>query len=99
MSSPIGPQDVVNALRSVKDPGLGRDIVTLGLVKQLEVGDNRVSFALELAAPAGPGRDQLVAQARAAVAALGVADVEVRLAAPAPARAPGRTLIPQVKHT
>lgn len=99
MSSGISPQDVVNALRAVKDPGLGRDIVTLGLVKQLEVGDNRVSFALQLAAPAGPARDQLVAQARAAVAALGVADVEVRLAAPAPARAPGRTLIPQVKHT
>jgi ATP-binding protein involved in chromosome partitioning len=78
---------------------LGRDIVTLGFVKELEVGDNRVSFALQLTTPACPVREQLVAQARAAVMALGVANVDVRLAAPAPARAPGRTLIPQVKYT
>ena len=66
MSSGISPQDVVNALRAVKDPDLGRDIVTLGLVKQLEVGDSRVSFALQLTTPACPVRDQLLAQARAA---------------------------------
>ena len=99
MSSKVSPQDVLNALRTVKDPDLGRDIVTLGFIKELEVGDSRVRFALQLTTPACPVRDQLVAQARAAVMALGVADVEVRLVAPAPARAPGRTLIPQVRHT
>src|SRR5579862_9229078 len=99
MSSQISPQDVVNALRAVKDPGIGRDIVTLGYVKQLEVGDNRVSFALQMATPAGPARDHLVLQARAAVEALGVGDVEVRVTQPAAAPAPGRALIPQVKYT
>src|SRR5271157_3511654 len=99
MSSQVSPQDVVNALRAVKDPDLGRDIVTLGFIKELEVGDNRVSFALQLTTPACPVRDQLVAQARAAVAALGVKDVEVRLMAQAPARSPGHALIPQVKYT
>jgi ATP-binding protein involved in chromosome partitioning len=73
--------------------------VTLGFVKELEVGDRRVSFALQLTTPACPARDQLVMQAKAAVMALGVADVEVRVVAPAAPRAPGRTLIPQVKHT
>ena len=99
MSSGIGPQDVVNALRAVKDLESGRDVVTLGWVKELEVGDNRVTFALTPAMPAGPARDQLVAQARAAVAALGVRDVELRVVAPAPAHAPGPSLIPQVKYT
>ncbi len=99
MSSSISPQDVLNALRSVKDPDLGRDIVTLGFIKELEVGDSRVSFALQLTTPACPVRDQLVAQARAAVLALGVRDVEVRLMAQAPAQSTGRTLIPQVKYT
>ena len=99
MTSRISPQDVLNALRAVKDPDLGRDIVTLGFIKEVEVGDSRVSFALQLTTPACPVRDQLVGQARAAVAALGVADVQVRLVAPAPAHAPGRTLIPQVKYT
>jgi len=99
MSSHIGPQDVVNALRTVKDPNVGRDIVTLGYIKELEVGDNRVTFALQLAMPTGPARDHLMAQAHAAVEALGVAHVEIHLLAPAPAPAPGRALIPNVKYT
>jgi len=99
MSTRVSPQDVLNALRAVKDPDLGRDIVTLGFIKELEVGDSRVSFALQLTTPACPVRDQLVAQARAAVAALGVANVEVRLVAQAPARAQAPSLIPQVKYT
>jgi ATP-binding protein involved in chromosome partitioning len=99
MSSGTGLQDVVNALRAVKDPESGRDIVTLGWVKELEVGDNRVTFALTPATPAGPARDQLVTQARAAISALGVRDVEMRVVAPGPAHAPGPSLIPQVKYT
>jgi len=100
MSSHVSPQDVLNALRAVKDPDLGRDIVTLGFIKELEVGDSRVSFTLQLTTPACPVRDQLLSQARAAVQALGVRDVEVRLAAaPAPARSAGHDLIPQVKYT
>jgi ATP-binding protein involved in chromosome partitioning len=99
MSSQVGPQEVLNALRSVKDPDLGRDIVTLGFVKELEVGDSRVSFTLQLTTPACPVRDQLLAQARAAVAALGVANVEVRLTTQVPMRATGHALIPQVKNT
>jgi ATP-binding protein involved in chromosome partitioning len=99
MSNRVSPQDVLNALKAVRDPDLGRDIVTLGFVKDLEVGDSRVSFTIQLTTPACPVRDQLVAQARAAVAALGVANVEVRLAAQVPARMAGHALIPQVKNT
>jgi ATP-binding protein involved in chromosome partitioning len=99
MSSRISPQDAVNALRTVKDPDTGRDIVTLGFIKELEVGDSRISFALQQTTPAGPARDHLVAQARAAVMALGVADVEVRVLAEPPARPQGNSLIPQVKYT
>jgi len=99
MSSQVSPQDVLNALRAVKDPDLNRDIVTLGFIKELEVGDSHVSFALQLTTPACPVRDQLVTQARAAVLALGVREVEVRVVAPAAPRAPGHALIPQVKYT
>jgi ATP-binding protein involved in chromosome partitioning len=99
MSSKVGPPEVLNALRAVKDPDLGRDIVTLGFVKALEVGDTRVSFTLQLTTPACPARDQMVAQARAAVAALGVADVEIKVTAQVAARPTGHALIPQVKNT
>jgi ATP-binding protein involved in chromosome partitioning len=99
MSAQLSPQDVVNALRAIKDPASGRDIVTMGCVKELEVGDSRVSLALQLATPAGPARDHVVTQARSAVLALGVRDVEIRVLAQAPARPSGAGLIPQVKHT
>jgi ATP-binding protein involved in chromosome partitioning len=99
MSKQVSLQDVLNALKGVMDPDLGRDIVTLGFVKDLEVGDQRVSFTLELTTPACPVRDQLLAQARAAVEALGIAQVEVRLAAQVPAHGAGHALIPQVKST
>ena len=99
MSKQVSLQDVLNALKTVKDPDLARDIVTLGFVQDLEVGDHRVSFTLQLTTPACPVRDQLLAQARAAVEALGIAQVEVRLATQVPARGAGHALIPQVKST
>src|SRR5690348_17244494 len=99
MNSQISPQDVVNALRAVKEPTSGRDIVALGYIKELEVGDNRVSFALQLSPAADSARGQIMTQARAAVIALGVGDVEVRLATLPPPPAAGPTLIPDVKHT
>jgi ATP-binding protein involved in chromosome partitioning len=98
MSAQVSPQDVVNVLRNVKDPASGRDIVTMGSVKELEVGDNRVSLALLATAP-GPARDQVVAQAKSAILGLGVRDVEIRVLAQAPARPAAQTLIPQVKYT
>ena len=96
----ISPQDVLNALKAVEDPDLHRDIVSLGFVKDLEVGDGRVSFTIQLTTPACPVKDQLAEAARQAVAALGVGDVQVRMTSQvmAPVREKNQ-LIPQVKNT
>jgi Mrp family chromosome partitioning ATPase/DUF971 family protein len=51
-------EQVLNALRVVIDPDLGKDIVTLGFVKQLDIADGRVSFVLELTTPACPIKDR-----------------------------------------
>ncbi len=100
MAAKLSSQDVLNALRSVKDPDLHRDIVSLGFVKDLEVGDHRVSFTIQLTTPACPVRDQLAAAARQAVQALGVSDVQVRMGAQVIAASKsGNQLIPQVKNT
>lgn len=100
MQRRISPQDVLNALRAVEDPDLRRDIVSLGFVKDLEVSDKRVSFAIELTTPACPVKDQLAASAKQAVQALGVADVQVRLTSQVTApRVRENSLIPQVKNT
>jgi len=73
---------VLDALRVVTDPDLGRDIVTLGFVKDVRVSDGTVGFSIELTTPAGPVRERMRQQAREAVAALpGVAGVDVTMTA------------------
>ena len=105
---PITPQEVIKTLSSVKDPDLNRDIVSLGFVKDLEVGDNRVSFTIHFPTPASTIKQQLGATAKHAVEALGVAEVHVRVTSGAttgttpgaiPAAGPKPNLIPQVKNT
>ena len=74
---------VLDALRVVTDPDLGRDIVSLGFVKNLTIDDGgRVAFAIELTTPACPVKDQMRDQARAAVSALGGVDaVDIEMTA------------------
>jgi ATP-binding protein involved in chromosome partitioning len=73
---------VLDALRTVTDPDLHRDIVSLKFVKNLKIDGPRVSFTIELTTPACPVKDQMREQARAAVAALpGVDAVEIEMTA------------------
>ena len=79
---PITDAAVLNALRAVTDPDLGRDIVSLGFVKNLSIDGGRVAFTIELTTPACPVKDQMQQQAREVVAALdGVTDVAVEMTA------------------
>jgi ATP-binding protein involved in chromosome partitioning len=72
---------VLDALRAVKDPDLHKDIVALGFVKNLRIGDDRVAFTIELTTPACPVKDLMRDQARAAVAALGAAAIDIEMTA------------------
>jgi ATP-binding protein involved in chromosome partitioning len=100
MSNRISPQDVLKALTAVRDLSTGRDIVSTSQVRDIEIGDRYVSFALLLAEPSSPASEQLVRAAREVVEALGVGEVRIRLAAPAAAASrSGSTLIPHVRRT
>ena len=77
---------VLNALRQIIDPDLHRDIVSLGMIKDLKIEPapegHHVAFTFELTTPACPVRSQFEAAARSAVEALpGVASVDVRMSA------------------
>lgn len=88
MESPtplITPEGVRLALCHVIDPELGRDLVSLDMIRDVQVDDGAVRFTLHLTTPACPIRDQLVAMARQAVAALpGVREVYVNVQAEVP---------------
>ncbi|HJW84110.1 MAG TPA: Mrp/NBP35 family ATP-binding protein, partial [Anaerolineae bacterium] len=98
---PPAPEDVLNALRRVMDPELGRDLVSLGMVRDVQVEDGVARFALRLTTPACPIRDQLVAMAHRAVAALpGIRDVRVTVEADVPRGfgLPGQRDLPGVRQ-
>jgi ATP-binding protein involved in chromosome partitioning len=85
-SGAVDDAAVLQALGSVEDPDLHRDVVSLGMIKNIVVthGDTgaAVAFTFELTTPACPVRDQLQEAARAAVQAIpGVATVQVAMTA------------------
>lgn len=82
MSDGVQAAGVLEALKGVVDPEFGKDLVALGMAKQVSVTDGRVAFTLELPTPAHPLRDALKAQAEGAVAAIpGVTAVDVSVTA------------------
>lgn len=93
--------DVLGALKSVVDPDLHRDIVTLGFVRDVRIEGSVVSFTVNLTTPACPVKEELQAQCEEAVGKLeGVERVEVKMTAEVRAKPKGeqQALIPGVKH-
>ncbi|MEN3337635.1 MAG: ATP-binding protein involved in chromosome partitioning [Acidobacteriota bacterium] len=82
MTVPLSDAAVLDALRSIRDPDLNRDIVNLKFVKDLKIDGGVVSFTIELATHGAPFREQMREQARTAVAAIpGVTNVAVEMTA------------------
>jgi ATP-binding protein involved in chromosome partitioning len=50
-------EDILKALSNVQEPDLGKDLVTLNMVKDIEINDNKVSFTIVLTTPACPMKD------------------------------------------
>ncbi len=80
VASPPMPttEDVYAALRGVIDPELGSDVVDLGMVTHVDVGDGTVEVGIALTIAECPMRGQIDAETRRKVGALpGVDSVEV----------------------
>jgi len=87
-------KDILAALSTVEDPELRRDIVSLGMIRDLQVSGGKVAFKFVLATPASPARNELQHRAEEAVRAVpGVESVEVKTDASARAHSrPGPPL-------
>src|SRR5579864_9136497 len=97
-------QDILAVLSRIQDPDLGRDVVSLGMIKELDVSPaGRVSFTFELTTPACPVRDRFKSQAQDLVGDIpGVTQVDIRMAAnvrPAFMRPKPSEILPGVKQT
>ena len=72
---------VLEALRTVEDPDLKRDLVTLNMIEDLEAGsDGRVSLRVMLTTPACPLKDKIRGDVEKAVKAVpGVKDLKITM--------------------
>jgi ATP-binding protein involved in chromosome partitioning len=72
---------VLNSLKKVVDPELHKDIVSMGMIKDLSINDGKVAFTLELTTPACPFNSDIERDVRAAMDGLGVKDLNMRVTA------------------
>ncbi len=78
----VDEQAVLNVLKTVQDPDLHRDIVSLGFIKDLKIKGRQVSFKVELTTPACPVKEQLKAECEQKVSGLpGVESVDIEMTA------------------
>jgi ATP-binding protein involved in chromosome partitioning len=97
---PLDQQTALEALKKVMDPELKRDLVSLGMVKDLKVTGDAVSLKVELTTPACPLKDTIGRDVEAALRGAGASRVELAWGAQvrsAPGVAQGQ-LTPGVKN-
>ncbi len=111
VATKITKQTVLDALQTVMDPELNKDLVTLGMIQKVEVDGNNVSFDLVLTTPACPLKKEIEDSAKSAVTAIeGVGNITIKMGANVPnAKAPAagksaaglpvKEPIPGVKNT
>jgi ATP-binding protein involved in chromosome partitioning len=92
-------EQVVSALRTVIDPELHRDIVSLNMVKEIQVDGDNVNVTVELTTPACPLKEHIERDVTNALLRAGAGNVKLNLTANTrgPAQ-PRRDVLPQVKN-
>ncbi len=70
-------EDILKALGTVQDPDLKKDLVSLNMVKDVQISDKKVSFTIVLTTPACPLKEKIRQDCEAAVSAIVGDDVEL----------------------
>ncbi len=90
---------VMKALRTVQDPELFKDLVTLNMVKDVRIDGNNVHVVINLTTPACPLKDKIKADVQQAVRDAGAEQVDVEFIATTRGPAgPKPDILPQVKN-
>ncbi len=96
----VSKDQLLDALRSIQDPDLHKDIVTLGFITQHSVCDGIAKVTINLTTPACPVKEQMKSQAERALLAIpGVTKANVEMTAVVRAQSgPPRQIAPDIKH-
>lgn len=76
----VTEKDIRTALKGVKDPELGLDLVVLGLIYDIEIEGDHVDTVMSLTSPMCPVAGQIVEDVKTAIEGVdGVASADVEL--------------------
>ena len=103
---PLNEDRIRTALSTVVDPDLGKDLVSLGMVKEITITDAAVVVGIELTTPACPMKDRIQSDIEVAIKDEAVRNGDeapsVDVTFTAQVRASGKTMennpLPGVKH-
>src|SRR5580704_9989517 len=92
-------EQVMAALRTVQDPEIFKDIVTLNMVKDVHIDGDHVVVHVELTTPACPLKDTIEKDVDAALKKIGARSTKIEFSAQTRAApASKQNALPQVKN-
>lgn len=75
----ITEKDIIEKLKLVKDPEIGLDVWTLGLIYKITIDEEGVEILMTLTTPFCPFADDLIADVEKKVGELGYPEGDVRV--------------------
>ena len=72
---------VLTALKSVKDPEIHKDIVSMGMIKDISINEDNLTFTLELTTPACPFNSEIEQDVRNSISNLGIKNLDLKVTA------------------
>jgi ATP-binding protein involved in chromosome partitioning len=94
----ITKEEVLKALSFVEDPDFKKDLVTLNMIKDIEITADTLSFSVELTTPACPMKDHLENACRNAITHFVSKDIKVNINMTSRVLAPKNAQLPNIKH-
>ncbi len=92
-------EQVIDVLRTVMDPELHKDLVSLNMIKGVQVEGTDVRVKVELTTPACPLKDVIGRDVEKAVKGIGASSVQVEFSANTRAAPRPADVLPQVRNT
>lgn len=94
----ITKEEVLKALSYVEDPDFKKDLVTLKMIKDIEITADSLSFSVELTTPACPMKEHLENACRNAIKHFVSKDIEININMTSRVVAPKNLHLPNIKH-
>src|SRR4029077_20672102 len=91
---------VIEAMRTVQEPELGRDLIALDMVKDVVIDGSSLSLKIELTTPACPLKDEIERNTRIALGNIGATGIDITWGAKVRRSQPRQAeqLVPGVKN-